>query len=357
MALFVSSVEVRLVYGEQEPGRGLGERKGGAQGEPAESIDSINEGFAKGLERLERERLQRLARLAAGQGKEDATKTYEVYLRLAIESRLYRDAEGTAERVLTTTNPSSRAFALAALVNLIAEADRGAYDESLASLAAAFQRARPESGGVGSAPKASLPRAARLRLAEAYYQRLLQGDRFQIARQAFQMIQTQAEDKAIKDYAENRLRQLDMIGKPAPAILGTDMDGKTVRLADLKGDVVLIVFWATWYVPGARDVADLDLVYDTYRRSGFRVLGVNLDTAQDGGEKVETVLPNIRRFLLDYNVRWPSLINGTGDRNYAEAYAVKELPANVLIGRDGTVIHRDLTRSNLERVVGKALGR
>jgi len=170
------------------------------------------------------------------------------------------------------------------------------------------------------------------------------------------MIQEQAEDPAIKDYAENRMHQLDMIGIPAPPIGGTDIGGKPTRLADFKGDVVLIVFWATWYVPAAQDVAGLDRIYDSYRQRGFRVLGVNVDTAQKGSENIEMVIPNVRRFLLDYNVRWPNLINETGDHDYAKAYGVAELPANVLIGRDGTIIHRDLTRSNLERVVKKALG-
>ena len=60
-----------------------------------------------------------------------------------------------------------------------------------------------------------------------------------------------------------------------------------------------------------------------------------MDVSQNGGQKLETVLPNIRRFLLDYNVPWPTLVNGSGDRDYAKAYGVADIPANVLIGRDG----------------------
>ena len=63
----------------------------------------------------------------------------------------------------------------------------------------------------------------------------------------------------------------------------------------------------------------------------------------------DAVRPAVRRFLLEYNVRWPNLINGAGDQDYAGLYAVSEVPANVLIGREGTLIHLDLTRSNLER--------
>jgi hypothetical protein len=84
-------------------------------------------------------------------------------------------------------------------------------------------------------------------------------------------------------------------------------------------------------------------------------VGINLDALQDGGQKLETVLPNIRRSLLDSNVRWPTLINGRGDKDYAKSYGVTEIPANVLIARDGTVAHIDLVRKNLEPIIARAV--
>ena len=92
-------------------------------------------------------------------------------------------------------------------------------------------------------------------------------------------------------------------------------------------------------------------------QTGLQVVGINLDIQEDGGQKLETVLPNIRRFLLDYNVPWPTLVNGTGDHDYAKAYGISDIPANVLIGRDGTVVQIDLSRRNLEPVVSRLLAR
>ena len=92
-----------------------------------------------------------------------------------------------------------------------------------------------------------------------------------------------------------------------------------------------------------------------YHTKGLEVIGINLDTQENGGQKLETVLPNIRRFLLDYNVPWPTLVNGTGDRDYAQAYGVADIPANILIGPDGTVVQIDLSRRNLETVVSGLL--
>ena len=143
-----------------------------------------------------------------------------------------------------------------------------------------------------------------------------------------------------------------MIGKPAPAIEGTDLDGKPVSLADLKGNVVLVVFWASWCLPSSAEVAVARSgLRQLHRDRGFRVVGINVDTLQGDRPKLETVLPNVRRFLLDNNVRWPNLINGTGTNDYAKAYGVVDIPSNVLIGRDGTVIHLDLSpRKNLASV-------
>ncbi len=129
-----------------------------------------------------------------------------------------------------------------------------------------------------------------------------------------------------------------------------------MRLADSKGDVVLVVFWATWCAPNAEEAERLGVLEAAYRGKGLRILGINLDPMQDGGVPAESVMPNVRRFLVDHNVRWPNLLNGPGDRDYAKAFGVTEIPANALIGRDGTVLHLDLTAATLEPAVAKALG-
>jgi peroxiredoxin len=178
-----------------------------------------------------------------------------------------------------------------------------------------------------------------------------------VARQAFQLLEQEAQSPDVKEFSRQRLRQLALIGRPAPPIQGPDVDGRPIALASLKGDVVLVVFWASWYLPNAAEIAWLDEVYEANRGRGFRIIGINLDTLQNGGTRLESVMPGIRRFLLDHNVRWPNLVNGEGPQDYAGAYGVTTIPTNVLIGRDGTVIHLDLTRKNLAQVIARAVGR
>src|SRR5262249_19155295 len=157
---------------------------------------------------LERKRLERLAKLAASQPKDEADVTYEAYFRFAIAAGLYRDAEPTAELDMKGAKAAPQVTALATLVNIVAEANRGAYQESLDSIVAAIKaRAKAQEG-------VALPLESRLALAEAYYQRLVQGDQFEIARKALALIRDNTDSPAMKDYAARRLRQIDLVGKP-----------------------------------------------------------------------------------------------------------------------------------------------
>lgn len=303
-------------------------------------------------------RLERLAGLAAKQAGEKANQTYEIYFRAAIAANLFAEAEPVAKRVLRAKDTSSKVTLMADLVKIMAEVGRGAYEESLETLTSAMlgeaERARAARVEV---VLHSLPTADRLTLLDAYFQRLTQGDQFVIARKAFGLVRDRSNDPTVKTFAASRLARLDLVGKPAPPISGTDLDGRPVRFADSQGNVVLVVFWASWCLNNAEELPRLDAIYDTYRDRGLRIIGINLDSLQDGGKSAEAVRPAVRQFLMEYNVRWPNLINGTGDQDYARAFAVSEIPANVLIGRHGTVIHLDLARSNLEKVIARAVGR
>ncbi len=322
-----------------------------------ESVAAIDSLYQKELDEIERHRLERLATLAGKQAKDEANQTYERYFRAAIAANLFAEAELVAERVLRSKETSSRVILLADVANIMAEVGRGAYEESLASLTSALGERDPARPAPADTVAHPLPLESRLTLLDAYFQRLTQGDQIAIARKAFAIVRERATDPSLKAFASSRLARLELIGQPAPPIIGTDLDGRPVRLADLQGNVVLVVFWASWCQNNAEEVARLDAVYGAYRDRGLRIVGINLDALQDGGKVSDAVRSAARHFLVEYNVPWPNLINGQGDQDYARAYAVSEIPANVLIGRDGNVIHLDLTRSNLDRVIAKVVGR
>jgi len=319
-----------------------------------DTVKAINDDYNQELLQLERTRLERLGRLAARQNPADAAGTYEQLFRLAIAGDLFRDAEPAAKTVLSHGSASVIATGLAHLVKIIAEADRGAYEQSVESLRQAVaERDRAVQAG---APRADLPTDEIVAICDAYYQRLLQGAQFEQARKALEILHGHTKRPVLKEFLSSRLKRLDRVGKPAPAIQGTDIDGKPFSLGDARGKVVLVVFWASWCLPCSAEVESFRQVAESYRGRGLQIVGINLDVIQDGGQKLETVMPNVRHFLLDHNVGWPTLINGQGDKDYAKAYDVTELPANVLIARDGTIAHIDLVRKNLEPAIARAIG-
>jgi thiol-disulfide isomerase/thioredoxin len=318
------------------------------------SIKSIDDDYAQQLLALEHQRLERLERLAARQNPADAAVTYERLFRLAIAANLFRDAEPAAKTVVSGGSPSVVARGLAHLVKIIAEADRGAYEQSLESLRQAVGES--EKAAQGGSPRIELPTDEVVGICDAYYQRLIHDSQYENARKAVQTLLGQAQRPALKEFLVSRLTRLDQVGKPAPAIQGLDLDRKPFDLADARGKVVLVVFWASWCLPSAAEIATLQQVEETYRGRGFKIVGINLDALSEEGQKPESAMSNIRHFLLDYNVRWPTLINGQGDKDYAKAYGVTEIPANVLIGKDGTVIQIDLVPKNLEPMIARAVG-
>jgi peroxiredoxin len=322
---------------------------------PDESLEAIIAAYNQELLQVERRRLERLARLAGRQNPATAAATYEHLFRLAIAGNLLRDAEPIAETVVNNGSSSPTTTALAYLVKVLAETDREAYPQSLESLRRLVEET--DKAARGAAPKAVLQTSEAVAICDAYFQQLVHRDQLEIAKQAFQLLRERVRSPALVEFVSGRLKRLEMVGKPAPPIQGTDLDGKPFNLADAKGKVVLVVFWASWSLPNGAEVEGIQQVADTYRARGFGVVGINLDALQDGGPKLETVMPNVRRFLLDHNVRWPTLINGSGEKDYAAAYGVTEIPANVLIGRDGVVAQIDLVQKNLEPVIARVVGR
>src|SRR5690348_10156608 len=85
----------------------------------------------------------------------------------------------------------------------------------------------------------------------------------------------------------------------APDVVLKDLTGKAVRLADLRGSVVLLNFWATWCIPCAAEVPDLVKWQDEYRASGLRIVGVTYPPAN---------IAAVKKFVRDKKVDYPILI-------------------------------------------------
>jgi thiol-disulfide isomerase/thioredoxin len=315
----------------------------GAQ-EAGDSLAKIEADYHKQRAELDRERVKRLTRLAASQKGGDAEQTYAEIFRSAIASDHYADAEPAAEALLRSGAAGPEALFLARLVRIIAEAERGDHEGSMRDLRTYV--AAPDEPG--PAPAEGKKARAVLTIGEAYFRRLVHGGRFDLAREVCDLVAARVADPAVRDHFAAYRRRLDLVGRPAPAIRGADADGEPVRLDDLKGKVVLVSFWATWCPPSVDRLPGLNRALEDHGKKGFAVIGVDLDTGP-GREAA------VRKFVVDYAVPWPNVLSREGDGDLARAYAVTEIPANVLIGRDGRVVTFDLAGPELDEAVTRAL--
>jgi thiol-disulfide isomerase/thioredoxin len=107
----------------------------------------------------------------------------------------------------------------------------------------------------------------------------------------------------------------------------TDLSGKTVRLSDFKGKIVLLDFWATWCAPCRKEIPDLIQLQRQYASRGFTVLGIALDE-----EGAAVVKPLAQKLIINY----PVVI---GNTQVAAAYGgIQAVPTTLLIGRDGGIL-------------------
>jgi peroxiredoxin len=116
------------------------------------------------------------------------------------------------------------------------------------------------------------------------------------------------------------------VGKPAPGFTLTDSTGKTIKLADYRGKVVLLNFWATWCGPCKIEMPWFTGYEQQYQGKDFAVLGVSLD--EDGWKAVKP-------YLASHKIGYPVMIGGD---DISQAYGgIDSLPTTFLIGKDGRI--------------------
>ncbi|MGH7177629.1 MAG: redoxin domain-containing protein [Tepidisphaeraceae bacterium] len=118
---------------------------------------------------------------------------------------------------------------------------------------------------------------------------------------------------------------MSLVGNPAPDFALADLDGKQVSLSDLKGNVVVSDFFATWCPPCRASLPHLDKLAAAHRGKGVVVYAIDLS------EDREKVL----QFITDQKLSLPVLLDSEGKT--ARSYLVQPIPQTVVIGRDGVV--------------------
>jgi peroxiredoxin len=131
-----------------------------------------------------------------------------------------------------------------------------------------------------------------------------------------------------------------------PPFKETGLDGQPLSLADYRGKVVLVDFWATWCGPCVRELPNVLAAYEKFHGKGFEIVGISLD-------KDRTKLD---AFIQDNKMTWRQYFDGLGWGNkLAKAYGVNSIPATYLLDREGKIIAKDLRGEELEQELAKLL--
>ena len=168
--------------------------------------------------------------------------------------------------------------------------------------------------------------------------------------------------------ALEKSQRLIQPGQPAPDLTLTGPDGKTYSLSDLKGQVVLLDFWAAWCGPCRRENPNVVNVYNRYKDKGFTIFSVSLDGVDNGQaarltpEQVEIAKDNERKkwqqAIAQDGLIWKN--HGSELKKWSgEAtakYGVRAIPATFLIDREGKIAEIGLRgAASIEQALQKVL--
>ena len=120
------------------------------------------------------------------------------------------------------------------------------------------------------------------------------------------------------------------VGGPAPDFALVDLDGEPVRLADLRGQPVIVNFWASWCGPCVEEFPMLREAAAAHAKDRLVVIGV---VHEDRSEAA-------RDFMARFDATWPAVMDPGG--SVASSYGIHGLPETFFIGTDGVIRGRQI---------------
>ncbi|MBX9792166.1 MAG: redoxin family protein [Pirellulales bacterium] len=165
------------------------------------------------------------------------------------------------------------------------------------------------------------------------------------AKTFYAKIATDFGDSSSAAKAAGAKARLESVGKPL-VLRGADLQGRKFDIGQFRGKVVLVQYWATWCEPAKADMALLKELQAKYAKSGFTVIGVNLDNQR----------ASLDEFLKTNRLPWLQIFEPGGlDGRLANEMGILTLPTMLLIDEKGNVVDRNIHVSQLDTELKKRL--
>jgi len=151
---------------------------------------------------------------------------------------------------------------------------------------------------------------------------------------------------SIADLAANAPIIGTTVGSFAPVFETVTDSGLPIRLVDLRGQVVLLNFWATWCGPCRIEMPEFEKAYAAYKDEGFTILAVN---------NLETVT-DVQEFRTEMNLTFPLLMDETA--SIQRLYNIISYPSTYVLDREGYITARHfgpLTAEQIQQLVSDAM--
>ncbi len=131
------------------------------------------------------------------------------------------------------------------------------------------------------------------------------------------------------------------VGDVAPDFTRADLAGRQVHLADYRGKLVLLNFWATWCAPCRKEMPLFSEWQRDYRAQGLQIIGISMDDD----------IASVKQLLAQRPVRYPIVV---GDAKLGERFGgVLGLPLSFLIDAQGRIVARYQGESDLADMEAK----
>ncbi len=149
--------------------------------------------------------------------------------------------------------------------------------------------------------------------------------------------------------SKGALNRLGLKGKDL-VLTGQSLDGSAaINTATLKGKVVAVVFWATWFKPSVDETPQLVELYKQYKPQGFEIIGWNLDP--EGTQ--------VKEFLKSKDAKWPQILDpgGMETGKAAKDFGIIAPGTMFLVGKDGKVISNSASMEDLKKLLPELLSK